>query len=116
MTIMPEQELRLGYVVFRVLAVAQKPQREEVDSERTPACESEQEDRQATLSDSQLRVAHELLGGLSEKQIALKLHLSPHTVHRHVHSIYQYFGVHSHAELMACFVPKVSESGHCGEA
>lgn len=53
------------------------------------------------LSPAQSRVYHELLNGISEKDIAQKLQLSPHTVHNHVREIYAKFQVHSRAELMA---------------
>lgn len=41
-----------------------------------------------------------LLQGDSEKQIAARLGLSPHTVNRHVQRLYKEFGLHSRAELM----------------
>lgn len=41
-----------------------------------------------------------LLGGDSEKQVAARLDLSPHTVNRHVRRLYERFGVHSRGELM----------------
>jgi len=41
-----------------------------------------------------------LLAGYSEKQIALRLNLSPHTVHDHVKLIYKRMGVTSRAELL----------------
>jgi hypothetical protein len=45
-----------------------------------------------------------LLDGLSEKQIAHRLQLSPHTVHVHVKHLYKRRRVNSRAELMsACF-------------
>ena len=42
-----------------------------------------------------------LLGGDSEKQIAYKMKLSPHTVHFYVKTLYRRFDVHSRSELMA---------------
>jgi DNA-binding NarL/FixJ family response regulator len=41
-----------------------------------------------------------LLEGLSEKEVATKLRLSPHTVHVYVRQFYKIFGVSSRAELM----------------
>lgn len=41
-----------------------------------------------------------LLQGDSEKQIAARLGISPHTVNRHVQRLYQAFGVHSRAQLL----------------
>lgn len=47
-----------------------------------------------------------LLAGLSEKQIASNLHLSPNTVHHYVKSIHRHFGVSSRSELLARWVRK----------
>ena len=57
-----------------------------------------------SLSEAQLRVLRLLLTGQSEKQIAEKLFLSPHTVHSHVKQIYQYHNVNSRPALMAHFI------------
>jgi DNA-binding CsgD family transcriptional regulator len=43
----------------------------------------------------------ELLAGSSEKQIAVKLQLSQHTVHNYVKALHQRFGVSSRGELLA---------------
>ena len=57
----------------------------------------------------------ELLAGSSEKQIAMKLDLSPHTIHNYVKALHQRFGVSSRGELLArcgreqsTFTPKLS--------
>jgi len=42
-----------------------------------------------------------LLAGDSEKEVATKLSLSPHTVHIHVKKLYKRLEVSSRAELMA---------------
>jgi DNA-binding CsgD family transcriptional regulator len=55
----------------------------------------------ADLSPAEERVFERLLGGLSEKAIAARLALSPHTVHNHVRRIYAAFHVHTRAELIA---------------
>jgi DNA-binding CsgD family transcriptional regulator len=47
-----------------------------------------------------------LLAGDSEKQIAGKLHLSPHTVHGYVKSVYRRFNVCTRAELLSLWVRK----------
>jgi DNA-binding CsgD family transcriptional regulator len=47
-----------------------------------------------------------LLAGDSEKQIAGKLRLSPHTVHGYVKSVYRRFNVCTRAELLALWVKK----------
>jgi DNA-binding CsgD family transcriptional regulator len=57
---------------------------------------------------------NELASGLSEKQVALKLELSPHTIHNYIKALHQRFGVSSRAELLAkvartpAFQPKLS--------
>ena len=45
-----------------------------------------------------------LLHGDSEKQVAIKLGLSHHTVHVYVKSLYRHFGVSSRGELMARYI------------
>ncbi|MGN6724984.1 MAG: helix-turn-helix transcriptional regulator, partial [Tepidisphaeraceae bacterium] len=45
-----------------------------------------------------------LLGGDSEKQIALKLQISQHTVHTYVKNLHRRFSVNSRGELLAKFV------------
>jgi DNA-binding NarL/FixJ family response regulator len=50
-----------------------------------------------------------LLAGEGEKQIALKLTLSPHTVHDYVKAVYRLFGVNTRAELLALWVKKGKE-------
>ena len=57
----------------------------------------------------------ELIVGSSEKQIALKLDLSRHTIHNYVKALHQRFGVSSRGELLARagrpdFIPKLSLS------
>ena len=53
------------------------------------------------------KVMKHLLEGDSEKQVALKLKLSPHTVHEYVKNLYADLGVCSRGELLAQFVGKV---------
>ena len=54
---------------------------------------------------------NELLSGASEKQIAVKLKLSPHTIHNYVKALHQRFGVSSRGELLAKAGLARSESG-----
>ncbi len=42
-----------------------------------------------------------LVRGLSEKQVAAELQLSPHTVHEYVKALYRHFDVSSRSELLA---------------
>jgi len=53
------------------------------------------------------KVMKHLLEGDSEKQVAFKLKLSPHTVHEYVKNLYAELGVSSRGELLAQFVGKV---------
>jgi len=53
------------------------------------------------------KVMNLLLEGDSEKQVAYKLKLSPHTVHEYVKNLYAELSVSSRGELLAQFVGKV---------
>jgi DNA-binding CsgD family transcriptional regulator len=45
-----------------------------------------------------------LLRGMGEKEIAVELAISPHTVHEHVKRLHRHFSVHSRSELLVrCF-------------
>jgi DNA-binding CsgD family transcriptional regulator len=55
----------------------------------------------ATLSPQHRAVLDSLLAGDSEKQVALRMGLSPHTVHDYVKSLYRKLGVCSRGELHA---------------
>ncbi|WP_197525586.1 helix-turn-helix transcriptional regulator [Pseudobythopirellula maris] len=57
--------------------------------------------RRFGLSKAQQPVFNLAIEGLTEKQIALRLHRSPHTIHSHLRSIYRNFKVNSRAELLA---------------
>jgi DNA-binding NarL/FixJ family response regulator len=56
------------------------------------------------LSKAQRRVFDLLVTGLPEKAIAMRLGLSPHTVHNHVRKILRRFGVHARMELLAALL------------
>lgn len=56
------------------------------------------------LSPRAREILARLLKGDSEKQIALRLHISPHTVHTYVKRIHKSFNVNSRGELLARFV------------
>jgi len=58
----------------------------------------------APLSVREREVLARLLAGDSEKQVALRLGISPHTVHGHVKVLYRHFNVSSRAELLARFI------------
>jgi DNA-binding CsgD family transcriptional regulator len=56
------------------------------------------------LSGAERRVFELLLLGLSEKEVATRLGVSPHTVHCHVRKIYKLLDVSSRPELLARYV------------
>ena len=56
------------------------------------------------LSRRERQILDCLLGGDSEKQIALKLTISPHTVHTYVKRLHKALDVNSRGELLARFV------------
>jgi DNA-binding NarL/FixJ family response regulator len=60
---------------------------------------------QILLSEAQQRVFVLLVQGLSEKDIAGQLSLSPNTIHTHVRAIYRTFRVRSRAQLLCCLIP-----------
>jgi DNA-binding CsgD family transcriptional regulator len=52
-----------------------------------------------TLTDAELRIAELVAGGLTNKNIAEYLNLSPHTVDAHLKHIYTKLNIHSRVEL-----------------
>jgi DNA-binding NarL/FixJ family response regulator len=61
-------------------------------------------DGAAGLSPRMRQTLEALMTGDSEKQIAAKMNVSPHTVHVYVKQLYKRFGASSRGELMARFV------------
>ena len=59
------------------------------------------EDANSELPPRLAQTLEELLVGSSEKQIAMKLDLSRHTIHNYVKALHQRFGVSSRGELLA---------------
>ena len=53
------------------------------------------------LSPRERQTLQHLLAGDSEKQVARKLGIDPHTVHVHVKRLYKHFEVSSRGELLA---------------
>lgn len=64
-----------------------------------------------TISAAENRVLVQMLDGHSEKEIARRLHLSPHTVHNHIRRIYDVLQISSRAELLRLFVAGDTLSG-----
>lgn len=62
-----------------------------------------------SLSPRMRQTLERLLAGDSEKEIAARLRLSPHTVHVYVKTLYRRFNVCSRGELFARFIDR---SGH----
>lgn len=56
------------------------------------------------LSPRMRQTLEALIAGDSEKQIAIKLHVSQHTVHVYVKQLYKRFGANSRGELLARFI------------
>ena len=65
----------------------------------------------AGLTPRQREILEGLLSGESEKQVALRLGISIHTVHEHVKTIYQRLGVSSRAELLSLWVRRDAKNG-----
>lgn len=97
--------LSLGAICFLFEWI--QPDQLEVD-EDTPALDDSQPS--PLLTPAVRRVFTLLLEGKSEKEIATKLDLSPHTVHNHVKKIYAAYQVNSRSELLAKFVSESSTS------
>jgi DNA-binding CsgD family transcriptional regulator len=100
------QRLRFGKVSF-LLSEQELRYDGPNGNEETDDCYSNEQAsiikaRALLLSQSQLRVYDFLVRGISDKQIALQLDLSPHTVHTHVRAIFKTLQVHSRCELLAC--------------
>lgn len=99
------QSVRFGRVPF--LLASSPQQLESLDSAQETA-DQQREARRPEIPDSiagrlskaQFAVVVHLMQGLSEKQTAKKLAISPNTVHHHVHAIYRILSVHSRAELL----------------
>lgn len=68
------------------------------------AAEMENEAVRARLSPRVRQTLDRLLRGDSEKQVAIQLRLSQHTVHVHVKSLYRKLNVTTRGELLAKFV------------
>ena len=83
------------YVMRQKLAAACKSMLKEVSPKKLSS------DLTAGLSKRMKDTLQHLLAGDSEKEVAIKLGLSQHTVHIHVKNLYKRLGVCSRAELMA---------------
>ncbi len=68
------------------------------------------------LSVTERRVFDLIMRGKTEKEVARQLGVSPHTVHAHVRQIYRAFGVHSRAELLAGYLPRLPKPDRSSDA
>ena len=93
------QVIRFGVQEF-VLEVLKGAEEAEEATARRPRELLREGPSISELTPGQRRVFHLLVRGLSEKQIARNLKISPHTVHAHVRAIYRHFGVHTRSELL----------------
>lgn len=57
----------------------------------------------ARLTPTERRILHYLQSGITEREVAQRIHRSPHTVHVHVKNIYRKLGVTSRRELIGVF-------------
>jgi DNA-binding CsgD family transcriptional regulator len=64
------------------------------------------------LSSTQVRVLRLLLTGMTEKEMASRLFVSPHTVHSHIQAVYRELEVTSRAELMSMFIDRAVIEPH----
>lgn len=68
---------------------------------KTRFAAEELESHASLLTAAQQRILQWLARGMSEKEIARSLNLSPRTVHNHIQAIYERFGIRTRARLMA---------------
>lgn len=71
-------------------------------------------DQTAGLSPRHVQTLQYLLSGDSEKEIAARLGVSPHTVHVYVKGLYRHFNVASRGELTARFVRQPAAGATAG--
>lgn len=107
-TLRDSDYVRFGVVEFLVREIpAQLVRRialEEESTKRLNDVDTKHPSPTISLSPARQRVLTCLLEGLSEKEIARKLDVSSHTVHKQIGDIYRQFELNSRAELLALFV------------
>jgi pSer/pThr/pTyr-binding forkhead associated (FHA) protein len=101
----PGESIRFGSVQFHLVGqeVADEANSEH-STDAIPVRSTSELPALVHLSEAQRRVLDQLLRGAAEKEVAVKLTLSQHTVHNHVKEIYKRLNVSSRAELLALFV------------
>jgi pSer/pThr/pTyr-binding forkhead associated (FHA) protein len=100
------QQIQLGCVQFRVSLVGLNGGTSGAETESVSDVFEDQlaENDNLPFSAAERRVFDLLILGHSEKEVAVKLEISRHTVHSHVRKMYRLLGVRSRAELLAQFV------------
>ena len=63
------------------------------------------------LSPAEDRVVRQKLKGYTEKEIADTLFVSPHTIHKHMHNIYEKTGVRNEMELSNWYLETILRIG-----
>ena len=80
-------------------------------SRPAPASAAAAQAASVSLSPRMRQTLERLLAGDSEKEIAARLRLSPHTVHVYVKTLYRRFGVSSRGELFSRFIDRGTPAG-----
>jgi DNA-binding CsgD family transcriptional regulator len=75
----------------------------------TLSCGDRNPVRNQQLSPRRQETLDRLLAGLSEKEIAVQLGISRHTVHGYVRDIYLWYDVNSRSELMAIWIRRKAD-------
>ena len=52
-----------------------------------------------SLTESELKIAHLVAGGATNREVAQRLFLSPHTVNSHLRNVFAKLGIRSRTEL-----------------
>jgi len=71
---------------------------------RRPTSKRGVEQKDQTLSPRQEQVLNVLKAGMTERQAARALGVSPHTLHSHVKAVYERLGVRSRAQLLSLWI------------
>lgn len=109
----PGQQVRFGDVYF-TLSTENPSDSSEFDTS-DPRCSGKPSLQPPSiptghLTPSQCEVFELLRKGLSEKEVAANLGISPHTAHNHIRKIYRAFRVNSNRELLSHLLPPLDQT------